>query len=194
MDDRGWNQEFRTMSDNILVQKKLERDLGLRQTTGAHLRTNLREVIAVEHILETENWLTEPSERKSIFHNLDKTAILDENLTQFWALCGQNRNTGVAAILKNQTASFQNVKATEDEIEYSERDIKGLKNEIEKLISSKPAGDNLRIYFEAIFKDQIVKSSDLAEVDDFYWLVHSQYEVVTDSELDVSLGSDIDSI
>ena len=190
MDDRGWNQEFRTMSGNIMIQKKLERDLGLSRNLGAHLRTNLREIIAVEHLFETEKWLENPTERIPVFHNLDKTAILDENLTQFWAMCGQNRNSGIDAILKNKPVSFINVKATEDELEDSEKDLKGLKNDIEKLIRSKPVGDNLRDYFESTFKENIFKSSDLNEVEDFYWLVSSQYEVVTDTELDDSLELD----
>ena len=123
MDDRGWNQEFRTMSGNILIQKKLERDLGLSRNLGAHLRTNLREIIAVEHLFESEKWLENPSERIPIFRNLDKSVILDENLIQFWVMCGQNRDSGVAAILKNKPVTFKNVKATKDELDDSEKDL-----------------------------------------------------------------------
>ena len=166
MDERGWNQEFRTMSNNIRIQKKLERDLGLRRNTGAHLRTNLREIVAVEHLLISEGWLKDPTMKKALFNNLDKDAILDEELTQFWDLCGQNRNSGVAAILRNKAVSFKNVKVTEDEIEDGGKDLKGLKCDIRKLLSSKPVGDNLRDYFEATFKEDILKSTNLSEVDE----------------------------
>ena len=189
MDERGWNQEFRTMSNNIRIQKKLERDLGLRRNTGAHLRTNLREIVAVEHLLISEGWLKDPTMKKEVFNNLDKDAILDEELTQFWDLCGQNRNSGVAAILRNKAVSFKNVKVTEDEIEDGGKDLKGLKCDIRKLLSSKPVGDNLRDYFEATFKEDILKSTNLSEVDEFYWLVSSHYETVTDSDLEDSLES-----
>ena len=194
MDDRGWNQEFRTMSGNILIQKKLERDLGLSRNLGAHLRTNLREIIAVEHLFESEKWLENPSERIPIFRNLDKSVILDENLIQFWVMCGQNRDSGVAAILKNKPVTFKNVKATKDELDDSEKDLQGLKNDIEELISSKPVGDILRNHFEATFKENISKSSDLNEVEDFYWLVSSQYSVVNDTELDESLEEDTEAL
>jgi hypothetical protein len=50
---------------------------------GAHLRTNLKEIVAVEHLLVAEGWLENPCEKKTRFENLDQTSILDENLTQF---------------------------------------------------------------------------------------------------------------
>ena len=45
------------MADNILIQKKLERDAGISKHPGAHLRTNLKEILAVEHMLVAEDWL-----------------------------------------------------------------------------------------------------------------------------------------
>ena len=101
MDARGWNQEFRTMTDNIAVQKKLERDLDLKRETGAHLRANLKEIIAVEDLLEAEGWLRDPTEKKKVFQNMDRTSVLHEDFTQFWALCGHNRNSGLTAILSD---------------------------------------------------------------------------------------------
>ena len=86
------------MSGNILVQKKLERDTGLAQNPGAHLRT-LKEIVAVEHLFVAEGWLENPCEKKTKFENLDQTSILDENLTQFWALCGQNKDSGEASCI-----------------------------------------------------------------------------------------------
>ena len=90
------------MSGNFLIQKKLERDTGLAQNPGAHLRTNLKEIVAVEHLFVAEGWLENTCEKKTKFENLDQTSILGENLNQFWALCGQNRDSGVASILEKQ--------------------------------------------------------------------------------------------
>lgn len=191
MDARGWNQEFRTMTDNIAVQKKLERDLDLKRETGAHLRANLKEIIAVEDLLEAEGWLRDPTEKKKVFQNMDRTSVLHEDFTQFWALCGQNRNSGLTAILSDKVVTFKNVRTNEDEVGGSEKDLKGLMKDIEKLIASKPAGDDRREHFEAIYKDEIAKSSDFSQIEDFYWQVRSGYESVNDLESDSDSSVDL---
>ena len=191
MDARGWNQEFRTMTDNIAVQKKLERDLDLKRETGAHLRANLKEIIAVEDLLEAEGWLRDPTEKKKVFQNMDRTSVLHEDFTQFWALCGQNRNSGLTAILSDKVVTFKNVRTNEDEVGGSEKDLKGLMKDIEKLIASKPAGDDRREHFEAIYKDEIAKSSDFSQIEDFYWQVRSGYESVNDLEGDSDSSVDL---
>ena len=191
MDARGWNQEFRTMTDNIAVQKKLERDLDLKRETGAHLRANLKEIIAVEDLLEAEGWLRDPTEKKKVFQNMDRTSVLHEDFTQFWALCGQNRNSGLTAILSDKVVTLKNVRTNEDEVGGSEKDLKGLMKDIEKLIASKPAGDDRREHFEAIYKDEIAKSSDFSQIEDFYWQVRSGYESVNDLEGDSDSSVDI---
>ena len=191
MDARGWNQEFRTMTDNIAVQKKLERDLDLKRETGAHLRANLKEIIAVEDLLVAEGWLRDPTEKKKVFQNMDRTSVLHEDFTQFWALCGQNRNSGLTAILSDKVVTFKNVRTNEDEVGGSEKDLKGLMKDIEKLIASKPAGDDRREHFEAIYKDEIAKSSDFSQIEDFYWQVRSGYESVNDLESDSDSSVDL---
>ena len=191
MDARGWNQEFRTMTDNIAVQKKLERDLDLKRETGAHLRANLKEIIAVEDLLEAEGWLRDPTEKKKVFQNMDRTSVLHEDFTQFWALCGQNRNSGLTAILSDKVVTLKNVRTNEDEVGGSEKDLKGLMKDIEKLIASKPAGDDRREHFEAIYKDEIAKSSDFSQIEDFYWQVRSGYESVNDLESDSDSSVDL---
>ena len=191
MDARGWNQEFRTMTDNIAVQKKLERDLDLKRETGAHLRANLKEIIAVEDLLEAEGWLRDPTEKKKVFQNMDRTSVLHEDFTQFWALCGQNRNSGLTAILSDKVVTLKNVRTNEDEVGGSEKDLKGLMKDIEKLIASKPAGDDRREHFEAIYKDEIAKSSDFSQIEDFYWQVRSGYESVNDLESDSDSSLDL---
>ena len=191
MDARGWNQEFRTMTDNIAVQKKLERDLDLKRETGVHLRANLKEIIAVEDLLEAEGWLKDPTEKKKVFQNMDRTSVLHEDFTQFWALCGQNRNSGLTAILSDKVVTLKNVRTNEDEVGGSEKDLKGLMKDIEKLIASKPAGDDRREHFEAIYKDEIAKSSDFSQIEDFYWQVRSGYESVNDLESDSDSSVDL---
>ena len=191
MDVRGWNQEFRTMTDNIAVQKKLERDLDLKRETGVHLRANLKEIIAVEDLLEAEGWLKGPTEKKKVFQNMDRTSVLHEDFTQFWALCGQNRNSGLTAILSDKVVTLKNVRTNEDEVGGSEKDLKGLRKDIEKLIASKPAGDDRREHFEAIYKDEIAKSSDFSQIEDFYWQVRSGYESVNDLESDSDSSVDL---
>ena len=191
MDVRGWNQEFRTMTDNIAVQKKLERDLDLKRETGVHLRANLKEIIAVEDLLEAEGWLKDPTEKKKVFQNMDRTSVLHEDFTQFWALCGQNRNSGLTAILSDKVVTLKNVRTNEDEVGGSEKDLKGLRKDIEKLIASKPAGDDRREHFEAIYKDEIAKSSDFSQIEDFYWQVRSGYESVNDLESDSDSSVDL---
>ena len=191
MDVRGWNQEFRTMTDNIAVQKKLERDLDLKRETGVHLRANLKEIIAVEDLLEAEGWLKDPTEKKKVFQNMDRTSVLHEDFTQFWALCGQNRNSGLTAILSDKVVTLKNVRTNKDEVGGSEKNLKGLRKDIEKLIASKPAGDDRREHFEAIYKDEIAKSSDFSQIEDFYWQVRSGYESVNDLESDSDSSVDL---
>ena len=60
MEERGWNEEFRCMASNVLVSKKVERDTGGTRTGGVHLRKNLREILAVEELLESVGWLESP--------------------------------------------------------------------------------------------------------------------------------------
>ena len=191
MDSRGWNQEFRTMADNIAIHKKLERDLGLKRVPGAHLRTNLKEIIAVEDLFEAEGWLIEPTKKKSVFENMDKTSVLHEDLTQFWALCGQNRNSGITAILSNKSAAFKNVRTkVEDEEESRVKDLKVLRRDVEKLIATRPVGDDLRNHFEVVYMTEIADTSDVNQVDDFYWQVRSGYETINNMESDSDTSVD----
>ena len=66
--------------------------------------------------------------------------------------------------------------------------------DIQKLINSRPAGDNLRDHFEATFKQDVQKSSDFGEVEEFYQFVISQYEAVTDKDLDESFESTLSDL
>ena len=53
MDKKGWNVEFRTMSSNIDLRKKLDRDLGkLSNSEGNYIRRNLSKIDIVEVLLD----------------------------------------------------------------------------------------------------------------------------------------------
>ena len=87
-----------------------------------------------------ENFPKNPTQKKTEFSNMDKTSILDENLTQFWALCGQNRKSGVTSILSDKAVQFNNVRTHVHEVYEPVKDIEALKKELLDLISSKPLG------------------------------------------------------
>ena len=80
---------------------------------------------------------------------MDKASILDENRTQFWALCGQTKDSGVAYILENEAVQFKNVRTHENEVEETPKDIKSLK---------------MRDYIETIFKQEVSNSTNLEQV------------------------------
>ena len=65
--------------------------------------------------------------------------------------------------------------------------LKVLKKDVEKLIASKPVGDHMRDWFEAVFKKEMSKSNDLGVVDKFYWQVRSGYDLEQDSDSSVDL-------
>ena len=127
--------------------------------------------------------------KKTNFENLDQTANLDENLTQFWALCGQNRDIGVTSILANELVTFKNVRTYESEEEEIPKDIKSLKKEICDMISVIPSDDKMKDYFKTVFKQEVSNSTNLEQVEEleFYWLLKNNCDITSDSESDESL-------
>ena len=187
MDARGWNQEFRAMPENILLQKKIERDVGLKHSTGVHLRSNLKEVLAVEHLIEDEGWLDRPEYEKSKFENLDKTACMDENMTQFWSLSGKNKDEGIASLMANEPVKFKNVRTFKNELTEPTRDLKSFKSELPKLISEIPANNAMRSFCESLFESEIINSQSITQVEDFYESVKNIiHDCVGDSSGDSS--------
>ena len=87
MQERGWNQEFRTMGYQVLIQKKISRDLGTDADTRGqqHMRRNLLQIIQVEVLLENAGWDTDPGARREEFVSLDGEK-LSEDLTKLWTL------------------------------------------------------------------------------------------------------------
>ena len=190
MDARGWNQEFRAMPENILLQKKIERDIWLKHSTGVHLRSNLKEVLAVEHLIEAEGWLESPEYEKSKFENFDKTASIDENMTQFWALSGKNKDEGIASLMANEPVEFKNVRTFKNELTEPTRDLKSLKKELPKLIAEIPANNAMRSFCESLFESEIISSQCITQVEDFY---ESVKNIIHDSVEDSSGDSSSES-
>jgi hypothetical protein len=58
MQERGWNQEFRTMGYKVLIQKKISRNLGADTDNRGqqHMRRNLLQIIQVEGLLGNKGW------------------------------------------------------------------------------------------------------------------------------------------
>ena len=104
MEERGWNEEFRCMASNVLVSKKVERDIGGTRTGGVHLRKNLREILAVEELLESEGWLENPETEKLIGQNMDKTTSLNPDIATFWYHCGLNRDKEITSLLSHSVS------------------------------------------------------------------------------------------
>ena len=131
--------------------------------------------------------------KKTNFENLDQTANLDENLTQFWALCGQNRDIGVTSILANELVTFKNVRTYESEEEEIPKDIKSLKKEICDMISVIPSDDKMKDYFKTVFKQEVSNSTNLEQVEEleFYWLLKNNCDITSDSESDESLYDEL---
>ena len=65
------------MAANVLIAKKVERDVGSTRRGGVHLRKNIKEIIAVETLIESEGWLEEPETIKHLETNMDETANLN---------------------------------------------------------------------------------------------------------------------
>ena len=59
-------QEFRTVGDQVPIQEKINRDMGLDAyiRVKQHMRRNLLQNIKVELLLENASWDTEPGARR----------------------------------------------------------------------------------------------------------------------------------
>ena len=137
MEERGWNQEFRTMGDQVLIQKKILRDLGLENSLGGnqHLRKNLLQIIQVEVLLESGGWGINPGEKSDHFESLDGE-VLSEDLTRFWKMCTDNRNSGILCLAKHKPVDFCDVYslAKEKEEKNNKRDFKKMAKELPKMV------------------------------------------------------------
>ena len=98
------------MSGNFLIQKKLERDTGLAQNPGAHLRTNLKEIVAVEHLFVAESWLENPCEKRQSLKIWPKPIFWMKTLTNFGLCVGK---TGTVGYLLSWKMKQSNLKMSE---------------------------------------------------------------------------------
>ena len=167
------------MGSNVLIAKKLERDSGKNIKSGVHLRKNLKEIIAVEVLLEEEGWLQDPTMVTSSFENLDKNAKIKPEMTEFWFRCGENRENGIQSILRKEPVKFKDVLATDQESDSAKSDLKTMVKELHRLINKIPEANQTKVYISELFKNEIVRSKNLNRVTEFFSLV---LQIVTDSE------------
>ena len=55
------------------------------------------------------------------------------------------------------------------------------------MISVIPAGNKMKDYFETAFKQEVSNSTNLEQVEEFYWLVRNNCDIASDSDSDESL-------
>ena len=55
------------------------------------------------------------------------------------------------------------------------------------MISVIPAGNKMKDHFETLFKQEVSNSTNLEQVEEFYWLVRNNCDIAIDSESDESL-------
>ena len=110
MEERGWSQEFRTMGKQVLIEKKLARDLGLEKAAGGqqNLIKNLLQIIQVEVLLKNVGWANNPRDERDSFESL-QGEILCEDLTKFWELCSENKVRGLLCLAKHKPVEFLDV-------------------------------------------------------------------------------------
>ena len=98
------------MGDQVLIEKKISRDLG--QDTGTrgqqHMRRNLLQIVQVEVLLENAGWDQDPTARREDFVSLDGQ-IMSEDLTQFWTICTDNRNKGILSLSEHKVVEFNDI-------------------------------------------------------------------------------------
>ena len=182
MDKKGWNVEFRTMSSNIALRKKLDRDLGkLSNSVGDHIRRNLSEIVMVEVLLKNSGWMERPDLPRNIFTNLSGDADLCEDLVQFWGLCGLNRDKGVKQLLEKKVVDFEDICALKDDKDDSVKDIKAMLEEIPKMMNQIPESNPLKMFLLEHFDLEIRGNKSIPTVSNFY---ENLKQIVNDIEND----------
>ena len=114
----------------------MERDPGGTRTGGVDLRKKLREILAVEELLESEGWLENPETEKLIGRNMDKTTSVNPDIATFWYHCGLNRDKGITSLLRNEPVSFKDFQVDDKEIDVgTPDDLKSMKKDLPEIIS-----------------------------------------------------------
>ena len=97
----------------------------------------------------------------------------------------------MTSILANEAVTFKNVRTYESEEEEIPKDIKSLKKEICDMISVIPSDDKMKDYFKTVFKQEVSNSTNLEQVEEFYWLVRNNCDITSDSVSDESLYDEL---
>jgi len=194
LEERGWNQEFRCMATNVLISKKVERDVGSSRRGGVHLRKNLKEIIAVEALIESEGWLEEPETLKHLETNMDETANLNSEVAAFWFCCGQNRDKGIDSILRDEPVMFKDFLVTDKETDTGNTDLKSMIKDLPEMIKAIPEDNPLKSYFSNLFTSEIVGSKNLDRVTEFFSLVAQILQDSVPSDDFVETDSESDEI
>ena len=188
MDSRGWVTEFRCMEMNIALRKKLERDLGLKSSDeGLHIRRNLKEIVLFECLIEESCWLSNPREAREKVVTLDGKEELSENMTEFWNVCGQNRDLGTQQLCKHEVVVFRDVtvmKKDSDELVQSAKDLIKQLPELIKKISDE---NSMKGFLSEHFKTEIRRNKKLSVISNFYENVQ---EILKDQERDTDSDED----
>ena len=180
MDKKGWNVEFRTMSPNIALRKKLDRDLGkLSNTGGDHIRRNLPEIVMVEVLLRNSGWMERPDLLRNSFTNLAGNEDLSEDLVQFWGLCGLNRDKGVKQLLEKKIVDFEDICALKADKDDLVKDVKAMIEEIPKLMNQIPESNPLKMFLSEHFELEIRGNKSIPTVSNFY---ENLKQIVSDME------------
>lgn len=161
------------MGSQVLVQKKISRDLGLHgiDRVTQHFRRNLVQIIQVEALLEEAGWNTEPEERREDFISLEG-GDLCEDMTQFWALCTQNRNSGIVSLAQHNPVEFQDVYclAKEKEEKLLKKDLQKMSKDLPHLVSNIPDSHPMKMYYYNQLTD-VLKSKHFDKIHELYELV-----------------------
>ena len=168
-------------------------DIGNRKYSGVHLRPNLKAIIAVEALLETEGWVNEPENERATFENLDGSDILTPEMGVFWFQCGQNRDVGIKSILKKEEVTFKDVLATVTDIDSKSQDLKTMIKRLPHLISEIVETNPTKGYLSDLFKTEILNSKNLNKVTEFFTLVTQIVDDAKAMRSDSCDSSDCDS-
>ena len=170
MDKKGWNTEFRTMSSNIALKKKLDRDLGKLSTSGGgnYVRKNLAEIVMVEVVLDKSGWMEGPDVPRDSFTNLAGDKDLNEDLVNFWVLCGQNRDTGLKQLLEKKAVEFKDICALKSDKDEQVKDVKSMLLEIPQMLDKIPENHHMKVFFQEYFELELRVNKNSPAVANFY--------------------------
>ena len=156
-----------------MIQKKLIRDLGLETSAEVqqHMRRNLLQIIQVEVLLENAGWDTNPGERRDNFESLDGE-MLCEDLTQFWKLCTENRNSRILSLAEHKPVDFTDVYSliSEKEEKLTKKDCKKMSRELPNMAATIPDTYPLKVYLCNQISD-VIKSKNYEKILELYELV-----------------------